>query len=69
MLQRLALVYPPYSVLPSSLIDGTSILQGGVSFRPGRIFTARVGRALSTEIFNFGFSGNGKSELECFIAE
>jgi hypothetical protein len=40
----------------------TFLQQGGVSFRPGRIFTARVSRALSTEVFNFGFSGNGKME-------
>jgi len=31
--------------------------QGGVAFKPGNIITARVGRALQREIFNFGFSG------------
>jgi lysophospholipase L1-like esterase len=43
---------------------GTSILQGGVSFMPGNIITARVARALRREIYNFGFSGNGRMELD-----
>jgi GDSL-like Lipase/Acylhydrolase family/N-terminus of Esterase_SGNH_hydro-type len=42
---------------------GTSILQGGVSFKPSRIFTSLISRNISREIFNFGFSGNGKMEL------
>jgi hypothetical protein len=55
--------YAPASAAPPIVWYGTSILQGGVSFRPGRIFTARIGRALSREVFNFGFSGNGKMEI------
>jgi hypothetical protein len=42
---------------------GTSILQGGVNMRPGNIFTSVVSRGLGREVFNFGFSGNGKMEL------
>jgi hypothetical protein len=42
---------------------GTSILQGGVASRPGQVNTHIVSRALQTEIFNFGFSGNGMMEL------
>eukprot|EP01116_Phalansterium_solitarium_P021383 TRINITY_DN6627_c0_g1_i2.p1 TRINITY_DN6627_c0_g1~~TRINITY_DN6627_c0_g1_i2.p1 ORF type:complete len:786 (+),score=243.87 TRINITY_DN6627_c0_g1_i2:197-2554(+) len=42
---------------------GTSILQGGVTFKAANIFTNVISRALSREIFNFGFSGNGKMEL------
>jgi hypothetical protein len=42
---------------------GTSILQGGVASRPGQVNTHIVSRALETEIFNFGFSGNGIMEL------
>ena len=41
---------------------GTSILQGGVSFKSGEIETWRVARALNRQVFNFGFSGNGKME-------
>ena len=39
------------------------MLQGGVASRPGQINTHIVSRALDTEIFNFGFSGNGVMEL------
>lgn len=42
---------------------GTSILQGGVASRPGQVNTHIVSRALETEIYNFGFSGNGVMEL------
>ena len=41
---------------------GTSILQGGVSFKSGEIETWRVARALNRQVFNFGFSGNGRME-------
>lgn len=37
---------------------GTSILQGGVAFRPGAITTSIVSRVLNVPILNFGFSGN-----------
>ena len=50
---------------------GTSILQGGVASRPGQVNTHIVSRALQTEIFNFGFSGNGIMELSVaqFLAQ
>ena len=50
---------------------GTSILQGGVASRPGQVNTHIVSRALETEIYNFGFSGNGIMELSVaqYLAE
>ena len=42
---------------------GTSILQGAVASRPGQMHTHITSRGLETEIFNFGFSGNGIMEL------
>ena len=44
---------------------GTSITQGGVSSRPGQIFTNIISRDLDdVRIFNFGFSGNGLMSLK-----
>lgn len=43
---------------------GTSITQGGCASRPGLAFTNILGRRLNVPILNFGFSGNGKMELE-----
>jgi hypothetical protein len=37
---------------------GTSIAQGGVSFKAANAFTNVIANELDTEIFNFGFSGN-----------
>ena len=42
---------------------GTSIAQGGVSFKASNAFTNVVANDLDTEIFNFGFSGNCLMEL------
>ena len=44
---------------------GTSILQGGVASRPGQAFTHHIFRELNDrhQVMNFGFSGNGKMEL------
>lgn len=42
---------------------GTSILQGAVASRPGQMHTHITSRGVETEIFNFGFSGNGIMEL------
>lgn len=42
---------------------GTSILQGAAAVRPGNIATNIVSRGLNREVFNFGFSGNGKMEI------
>ncbi len=64
------IAHPGIAPLPPIVWYGTSILQGGVEFRPGNIVTARVARALNREVFNLGFSGNGKMEISVgeFIA-
>ncbi|MEF9924003.1 MAG: SGNH/GDSL hydrolase family protein [Muribaculaceae bacterium] len=46
---------------------GTSILQGGCASRPGMAHTNILERWLNRETINFGFSGNGRLDLE--IAE
>ena len=46
---------------------GTSILQGGCVTRPGMLFTSIVSRELDREVYNLGFSGNARLDLE--IAE
>jgi lysophospholipase L1-like esterase len=43
---------------------GTSITQGGCASRPGMAYPAIVGRALNRPTWNFGFSGNARSEPE-----
>jgi lysophospholipase L1-like esterase len=50
---------------------GTSITQGGCASRPGMAFTNILGRRLDVPILNFGFSGNGKMEIEVvrFLSE
>jgi len=50
---------------------GTSIMQGACSSRPGMAWPAIMERALDREVMNFGFSGNGRMELEVgqFLAE
>jgi hypothetical protein len=42
---------------------GTSIQQGGVASRAGNEYDAIISRALSVDIHNFGFAGNGIMEL------
>lgn len=53
------------------LFYGTSITQGGCASRPGMAFTNILARRLDRPVLNFGFSGNGKMELEVaqFLAE
>jgi lysophospholipase L1-like esterase len=53
------------------LFYGTSITQGGVASRPGMSFVNLLGRRLDRPMLNFGFSGNGRMELEVgrFLAE
>jgi hypothetical protein len=53
------------------LFYGTSITQGGCASRPGLAFTNILGRRLDRPMLNFGFSGNGKTEVEVvrFLAE
>jgi lysophospholipase L1-like esterase len=50
---------------------GTSIMHGACSSRPGMAWPSIVGRALDREVMNFGFSGNGRMELEVgqYLAE
>jgi len=43
---------------------GTSIMHGACSSRPGMAWTSIMGRSLDREVMNFGFSGNGRMELE-----
>ncbi len=43
---------------------GTSILQGGCASRPGMVYTSILGRRFNWPTMNFGFSGNGKMEIE-----
>lgn len=43
---------------------GTSILQGGCASRPGMADVAILGRRFNWPTMNFGFSGNGKMEIE-----
>jgi lysophospholipase L1-like esterase len=53
------------------LFYGTSITQGGCASRPGMNFVSILGRRLDRPMLNFGFSGNGRMELEVgrFLAE
>lgn len=46
---------------------GTSILQGGCASRPGMAYTNILGRKFDREVFNLGFSGNARFDME--IAE
>lgn len=50
---------------------GTSITQGACASRPGLAFTNILSRRLERTICNFGFSGNGATEVEVgrFLAE
>jgi lysophospholipase L1-like esterase len=54
---------PPRTIKPV-LFYGTSITQGACASRPGMSFTSILGRRLNRPVLNFGFSGNGKTELE-----
>ena len=53
---------PPPKVKPI-VWYGTSITQGAAASRPGMGATNIVSRVLNLEVLNFGFSGNGKLEL------
>lgn len=46
------------------VIYGTSITQGACASRPGMCHTNMLVRDLNREIYNLGFSGNGKFDLE-----
>ena len=46
------------------LVYGTSITQGACASRPGMSFVNILGRRLDRPVLNFGFSGNGRLEIE-----
>jgi lysophospholipase L1-like esterase len=50
---------------------GTSITHGACASRPGMSFVNILGRRLNRPMLNFGFSGNGRMEVEVgrFLAE
>ncbi len=43
---------------------GSSILQGGCASRPGMAYTNIIGRRFNREVFNLGFSGNARLDME-----
>lgn len=43
---------------------GSSILQGGCASRPGMAYTNIIGRRFDREVFNLGFSGNARLDME-----
>lgn len=43
---------------------GSSILQGGCASRPGMAYTNIIGRRFDKEVFNLGFSGNARLDME-----
>lgn len=45
-------------------VYGSSITQGASASRPGLAYPAILARKFEAEVFNFGFSGSGKMELE-----
>jgi lysophospholipase L1-like esterase len=53
------------------LFYGTSITHGACASRPGMSFVNILGRRLDRPMLNFGFSGNGRMEIEVgrFLAE
>ena len=46
------------------IVYGTSITQGGCASRPGLAWTNILSRWHNCEVYNFGFSGNGKGETQ-----
>lgn len=52
-----------YNPPPPIVWYGTSIVQGGAVSRPGSTFTNILTRNLGREVYNFGFAGNGKMEI------
>lgn len=55
------------SVEKPVVMYGTSILQGGCASRPGMAYTNILGRRLDRVVYNLGFSGNARLDME--IAE
>lgn len=63
-----ATITMPKVDLPKSekpvVIYGTSITQGACASRPGMCHTSMLVRDLNREVYNLGFSGNGRLDLE-----
>jgi len=58
-----ALIQPaPATAMRPLCFYGTSIVHGGCASRPGMTYPAIISRALDLPHYNFGFSGNGRSE-------
>ncbi len=56
---------PPRTAYQRPLVFyGTSITQGGCASRPGMTHSAILGRRLQRPVFNLGFSGQGRMDLE-----
>ena len=55
------------SVEKPIVMYGTSILQGGCASRPGMCYTNIISRRLDRMVYNLGFSGNARLDME--IAE
>ena len=55
------------SVEKPIVMYGTSILQGGCASRPGMAYTNIISRRLDRMVYNLGFSGNARLDME--IAE
>ena len=55
------------SVEKPIVMYGTSILQGGCASRPGMCYTNIISRRLDRLVYNLGFSGNARLDME--IAE
>lgn len=61
-----ALVEPCTNLFPKGRIVfyGTSITQGGCASRPGMSYPSIISRKIQYECINYGFSGNGKGQIE-----
>lgn len=70
-IDSLATIRQPAIDLPARdkpiVMYGTSIMQGGCATRPGMAHTNILQRDLNREVYNLGFSGNAKLDVE--IAE
>ncbi len=53
---------PDYAIKKPMVFYGSSITQGACVSRPGNDFISIIGRRLSADSVNLGFSGNGKAE-------
>lgn len=54
----------PWADSAPIVLYGTSITQGGCVSRPGMLYSNILSRLIKRPIYNFGFSGNGKGEIQ-----